>query len=383
MPGCAYNAPAPPMSARVLILTAAFGEGHNSAARNLALALKETGATAEIADPCMLGAPVSTRFLSKGYRLLTTHAPQLWHRVYLSTDQVDFSRQRFPLMRKPERRLGELLDQFRPDVIVSTYPLYPYFLDRLLAGKTRKPAVVTVVTDSIEINAAWLKAPTDAWLVTDPLTREAMIRGGVPADRLVDTGFPVHPSFSRLQPLSGDAPADPFDVLYFTTAKRPHVRRISKALLEASPRTRVTIVLGKNVRILYQRAREIRAAFPGRVRLKGWTRKVPELLNRHHLVVGKAGGATVHEAIAARCPMLVHHLVPGQEEGNLRLLEEIGGGRLAETPEAIHAAAADLLADNAVLWRNMKRRLAIHGRNAGALSAARYLLSLAAASGAD
>lgn len=366
------------MSARILILTAAFGEGHNSAARNLALALREAGAEVELADPCLLGAPVSTRFLCKGYRLLTTHTPRLWHRVYLSTDRVDFTRQRFPLMRKPERRLGELLDRFQPDVVVTTYPLYPYFLDRLLATRERKPAVVTVVTDSIEINAAWLKAPTDAWLVTDPLTREAMIRAGVPAERLVDTGFPVNPSFSRLQPVPADDPARPFDVLYFTTAKRPHVRRITKALLEASPYTRVTVVLGKNVRILYRRAKEIHDAFPGRVRLKGWTRKVPELLNRHHLVVGKAGGATVHEAIAARCPMLVHHLVPGQEEGNLRLLEEIGGGRLAETPDAIRAATADLLADDARLWRGMKRRLAIHGRNAGSLSAARYILSLAA-----
>lgn len=365
------------MPARILILTAAFGEGHNSAARNLALALREAGAAVEVADPCMLGAPVSTRLLSKGYRLITTHTPRLWHRVYLSTDKVDFTRPRLP-MRRPERRLGELLEQFQPDVVVSTYPLYPYFLQRLLSGRERKPAIVTVVTDSIEINSAWMKAPTDSWLVTDPLTREAMIRGGVPAERLIDTGFPVDPTFSRLQPIPADDPARPFDVLHFTTAKRPHVRRFTKALLEASPDVRVTVVLGKNVRSLYQRAKEIRDIYPGRVRLKGWTRKVPELLNRHHLVVGKAGGATVHEAIAARCPMLVHHLVPGQEEGNLRLLEEIGAGSLAETPDAIRYATADLLADQARLWRGMKRRLAIHGRNAGALSAARYLLSLVA-----
>jgi processive 1,2-diacylglycerol beta-glucosyltransferase len=231
-----------------------------------------------------------------------------------------------------------------------------------------------VVTDSIEVNSAWTKAPSQAWLVTDALTREALIQAGVDASRVVDTGFPVHPDFSRLPVIGSEDPVDPFHVLYFATAKLPHVRRISKAVLNASPATRITIVLGKNVRLLYRRAREIKDRFPGRVRIKGWTRRVPQLLASHHLVIGKAGGATVHEAIAARCPMLVHHLVPGQEEGNLRLLEHIGGGCLAAGPEAIQRITADLLTERAARWRAMKRALVRHGRNAGALAAARYIL---------
>lgn len=362
------------MPARILICTAAFGEGHNSAARNLSLALEESGAETRVCDPCMLGAPVSTHWICKVYRIITTRAPKLWHFVYLRTGDVDFSRQRMPLMRKPERKLGELVDTWQPDAIVATYPLYPYFLERLLKGQISSPPVYTVVTDSIEINAAWLKAPTTEWMVSDPATREAMIRSGLPAEKLVDTGFPVNPDFSRLTPVPTDDPCKPFRVLYFTTAKRPHVRRISKAILQTSPHAELTIVLGKNVRHLWKRAKEIRDAFPGRVKIKGWTRKVPQLLNSHHLVVGKAGGATVHEAIAARCPMLVHHLVPGQEEGNLRLLESIGTGKLTESPESIRTALADLLADDAALWRSMKRKLALHGRNAGAIAAAKHIL---------
>ena len=368
------NRATPPMPARILICTAAFGEGHNSAARNLALALQAAGAEARVTDPCMLGAPVSTKWICKAYRIITTRAPRLWYRVYLKTDEVDFTRQRFPLMRKPERKLGELVAEWKPDAVVATYPLYPYFLERLLDGQADPPAIFTVVTDSIEINAAWLKAPTGEWIVSDPYTRTAMIKSGLPAERLIDTGFPVHPDFSRLEPVPADDPCEPFRVLYFTTGRRLQVRRISKAILQTSPRTQITIVLGRNVRHLWRKAKEIRDAFPGRVKLKGWTRTVPALLTSHHLVVGKAGGATVHEAIAARCPMLVHHLVPGQEEGNLRLLETIGAGSLAESPEALRSAVADLLADDAALWRAMKRKLAVHGRNAGAIAAARHIL---------
>jgi processive 1,2-diacylglycerol beta-glucosyltransferase len=362
---------APP---RILIVTAAFGEGHNSAARNLALALDAAGAVTQVSDPCVLGIPRITAAVNHGYRYVTTHFPNLWAKIYRSTDNCDFSQQRSPVLRRVEAALADLIREFRPDAVVSTYPLYPYFMTRILAASGEKTPVFTVVTDSIEINAAWLRSKSDCWLVTDPATRETMIRTGLPAEKVVDTGFPVHPDFSKLTPLDASDSCNPFRILYFPTAKLPFVRRHARALLEASPSVHLTIILGRNVRALYSRAREIKKAYPGRVRLIGWTRRVPQFLNSHHLVVGKAGGATVHEAIAARCPMLIHHLVPGQEEGNLRLLEIIGGGYLAATPEALTRSVTDLLADHAAGWHAMKSALARHGRNAGAIAAARYIL---------
>lgn len=359
-----------PAAPRILIVTAAFGEGHNSAARNLGLALEAAGAVVRVCDPCLLGAPRLTALVNRGYRMVTTHFPRLWARIYKSTDRCDFSRQKSPVLRWPERALAGLIEEFRPTALVSTYPLYPYFMPHISA----KIPVFTVVTDSMEINAAWLRAPSDWWLVTDPSTREAMVRSGLAAEKIIDTGFPVHPGFSELSPVEPIDVCEPFRVLYFPTAKLPHIRRHARALLESSPSVRLTMVLGRNLRRLYPKAREIKDAYPGRVRLIGWTRKVPQLLSHHHLAIGKAGGATVHEAIAARCPMLIHHLVPGQEEGNLRLLESIGGGALADSPEELRRRVTGLLANHAAGWRAMKHALARHDRNSGAITAARFIL---------
>ena len=279
-----------------------------------------------------------------------------------------------PLMRKPERKLGELVDTWQPHAVVATYPLYPYFLERIFKETGNRLPVFTVVTDSIEINASWLRAPTDYFLVTDQTTLETMRCWGIPEEKIIDTGFPVNPQFSELSNVPSDDPCIPFRVLYFPTAKKPFVRRHSRALLDASPDVHLTIVMGKNFRLLQSRAREIKAAYPGRVRLLGWTRKVPQLLNKHHLVVGKAGGATVHEAIAARSPMLIHHLVPGQEEGNLRLLQQLGAGDLAEHPKDLTEALSQILANRAAKWRSMKAALAAQNRNDGAITAARFIL---------
>ncbi len=360
-----------PGARRILIVTAAFGEGHNSAARNLAIALDAAGAQTRVADPCMLGAPRITALVNRGYRLVTTRFPQLWARIYRSTDRCDFSRNRSPLMRLPERALQRLVQDFQPDAVVSTYPLYPYYMPRI----DSKLPVFTVVTDSIEINAAWLRAPSTAWLVTDPFTRDAMIGTGLAAGRIIDTGFPVHPVFAGLETIGPDDPCEPFRILYFPTARPAQLLTHARALLASSPTVRLTIVMGRNTRRLLSKAREIKTQHPGRVRLIGWTRKVPRLLASHHLVVGKAGGATVHEAIAARCPMLIHHLVPGQEEGNLRLLETLGGGALADKPNRLTHAVATLLSDHAGGWRAMKDALARHNRDNGAATAAEFILN--------
>jgi processive 1,2-diacylglycerol beta-glucosyltransferase len=359
-----------PDAPRILIVTAAFGEGHNSAARNLGLALESAGAITRVSDPCMIGAPVLTQLANRGYRMVTTHFPWLWAWIYRSADRCDFSRQRSPILRRPEHALAGLVAAFKPSALVSTYPLYPYYMPRINAAMP----VFTVVTDSMEINAAWLRAPGHWWLVTDPATRETMVRSGIDSGSIIDTGFPVHPAFSSLGAMDSGASCNPFHILYFPTAKLPHVRRHARALLDASPAVKLTIVLGRNFRQLYPKAREIQHEHPGRVRLIGWTRRVPQLLGSHHLAVGKAGGATVHEAIAAHCPMLIHHLVPGQEEGNLRLLETIGAGALADSPEKLHRGIRQLLDNQAAGWREMKQALARHNRSSGAITAARFIL---------
>lgn len=362
-----------PSAPRILVVTAAFGEGHNSAARNLALALDKLGAVTQVADPCLVGMPGLTSILSRGYRFITNRMPRLWAAFYRSTDRIDFSRRTSPVMRFPERALGRLIDEFRPVAIVSTYPLYPYFLKRLPQGLRRKLPMFTVVTDSIEINAAWLRAPSDWWLVTDALTRDGMVRWGLRPDAVVDTGFPVHPVFAELPPMPSDG-ADPFRVVYFATARKSFVCDHGHALLRADPDVTLTIVMGRNVRRLWPVVKALKDEYPGRVRAIGWSKRVPRLLTTHHLVVGKAGGATVHEAIAARCPMLIHHLVPGQEEGNLRLLEHIGGGALADKPHLLQSTVARLLRDDRAGWRAMKEALARHDRNSGAQTAARFIL---------
>ena len=92
----------------------------------------------------------------------------------------------------------------------------------------------------------------------------------------------------------------------------------------------LTITVGRDASLKAKLAERLRE-YGERVRIYGWTNQMPRLLMSHHLVIGKAGGAMVQEAIAARCPMIVNQVIPGQEEGNARLIETLGVGAVAGT----------------------------------------------------
>jgi len=343
---------------QVLIATAGFGEGHNSAARGLKDAFGEDS-VAQVVDPCRIAAPRTSERISNAYRRLTMYSPSIWGKVYEACDRQDFTKERLPVMRKVRSTLGRLIEEREVEALLSTYFIYPYFLERHVKRQGRKVPVFTVVTDSIEINAAWFKAPCDHWFVTDHFTRERLVRFGLSPKVVHEFGFPVESRFTQNPPLSAGGRLDVFRVLLFPPPSGSHMQESLRALLESDPRVHVTLVLGRNVRQLYARAQEYKRAYPGRVRLRGWTRRVHELLASHHLVVGKAGGATVHEAITSNCPMLVHHLVPGQEEGNLALLQASGCGSFVKTPAEMRQALRDLLAHDGALWRLQKENMRV------------------------
>src|SRR6185369_7269970 len=94
----------------------------------------------------------------------------------------------------------------------------------------------------------------------------------------------------------------------------------------------VTVGRDENLRTAVE---DVRLETGREFEIVGWSDQLPRLMLESHLLISKAGGATVQEAIAAGLPMIISQIVPGQEEGNARLLIENDCGVLAETPEEI------------------------------------------------
>src|SRR5438132_5418548 len=121
----------------------------------------------------------------------------------------------------------------------------------------------------------------------------------------------------------------------------------------------------------------IQGATSGRpARIVGWTDQLPQMLHESHLLIGKAGGATVQETIAAACPMIINHVVSGQEEGNARLIVETNSGVIAHSPKEVVAQVRRALADGAKQCCEWAVNISRLSRPRASLEIAEFLLSI-------
>jgi len=100
------------------------------------------------------------------------------------------------------------------------------------------------------------------------------------------------------------------------------------------------------------------------------------MMHENHLLIGKAGGATVQETIAAKCPMIINHVVAGQEQGNARLIVETNSGVIALSPTKVVAEVERAFADDAKQWSEWAANISKLSRPRAALDTAEFLLSL-------
>jgi len=360
---------------KVLLLTAGYGEGHNAAARGLHTALGELGADSEILDLFAMTGGAFYERSRRDYIGLINHAPRLWAAVYRLIDVVPVVSWTLPLLGKMRSALARILEDRKPDAVVSVYPVYGYLIERLFPRRAQRSfAFHTVVTDSITINSVWHRCASDSFFVPNEHTGRVMMHAGVPEGRLRVLGFPVPPRFARDRPTRpSPAPDQPPRVLYMINAGKSQAPRIVSRLLKIE-RLHLTVTVGRDEKL---RARiEAAAQAAGRsVEIHGWTPQMPELLMTHHLLIGKAGGAAVQETIAARTPMLITQVVPGQEEGNAQLLFENGCGALCETPDALATTIERLFAGDAAEWRAWERAIGALSKPDAALQIAGAVLS--------
>ena len=370
---------------RLLILTAGYGEGHNAAARNLAAAAEALAGpgSASVVDLLALTSPRFNRLARRAYLAAINGSPRLWRGFYRWSDRSGILPRHLWMLRAELRMLASLLARERPAVVCGTFPIYAYLLARLARAGGPVPPFFNVVTDSISIHSLWTCPGCAGWFVPNDETAAVMSRMGVPAEKLHALGFPVSAFFSQhaLELVPPDLGAGGVPrVLYIIHSGVRHAGETARRLLAATDWD-ITFAVGRDER-LRRRLEHLAADRPRPAHVLGWTNEVPRLLMTHHVVISKAGGATTQEAIAARCPMLVNQIVPGQEEGNYELLRRRHIGALVETPEAVVTTLRRAFADRGAGWSRWRAALASLARPDASRTIAAQLLEGTAASAA-
>ncbi|MBE7498362.1 MAG: hypothetical protein HS117_25775 [Verrucomicrobiaceae bacterium] len=343
----------------IWVLTAGFGDGHNTAARCTADALIKLlpGEKVEVTDLISEVQPRIAAVMKAAYQVAIIHCPAAWRLTYkmLAKPQMTApdAAWQLPLIRAVE----EIIERERPRLILSTYPVYSAVLAALRA-KRPVPPLVTIITDSVSVHPIWVSAPSDRFCVADDDTQRVVEKLGVSRDKIRVTGFPVSLAFT--EPLPADAAGDGRQrILYLPSTPARHVKATLEALRPVlMSGVRLTLPVGKHGSRLYHVLRRFTDSLPpGTMEIVGWTPRIPEFLRTHDVVICKAGGAILHEVLAARIPAVIDYVVPGQEEGNAEMLTSRDCGIRTHSPPETAAAVQSILTNDGAAGRRMRANM--------------------------
>jgi processive 1,2-diacylglycerol beta-glucosyltransferase len=364
---------------KILILTAGYGEGHNSAARGIRDGLRKVspeGVHVELHDLFAETYGFVNDWARVAYMAMINRTPQVWGVIYRWLDRQEKFAGDFRVFFNLKNYLRRLLDRVQPDVIVSVYPAYSHMLDELLGweGAPQHKRIV-LITDSISVNAIWYRCSADYFILPNEVSAEVLLTAGVPAEKVKTFGFPVSPIFAQ----PGEIRLPPSDetgrrVLYIINAANSAAPDLVRRLA-GLPEIQLTVTVGRNAGLKLS-VEKIRQTVTQEFEAVDWSDELPRLLRANHLVISKAGGATVQEAMSAACPMIVNHVIPGQEEGNARYIMETKSGDVALTHDAVIAAVQKAFANDAAQWHEWSKNISRLGRPTASLDIAKFFMSL-------
>ncbi len=325
----------------MLIAFSDTGGGHRAAARHLQAALERADPSMEVqlADPYALSQRWPFDRLQAAYPKVVGQASWLWRAGFRLSNTRPFTAiaqaLAWPVLRST---FVALRAEYHPDVILSTHPLLASPLRRAF----RDVPIVVVVTDLVSGHVSWYH-PSASLVVTptEAATAQALSLG-VPRARVVEIGLPVGAE-CVVQP--GDRPALARDLGWSMT--RPTLllvgggdgvgplEAIARAVDAASLPCDLAIVTGRNASL----AERLRAhSWHGTVHVYGFVHHLGAMMRAAHATVTKAGPGTICEAFAAGCPLVLFGAIPGQEEGNVQLVETSGAGVWAPSPQRVTEA---------------------------------------------
>jgi processive 1,2-diacylglycerol beta-glucosyltransferase len=327
--------PDPARPHRVLILSADVGEGHAAAARALAQQIEASAraAAVDVIDGLAAMGPLVRPVVEDGYRVQLRFFPWTYTLVYWLLENVMPVRAlaRRLLCLAGSRSLARTIAEHDPDVVVSTYPAVTVVLARLRRTGAVRCSTVATITDLTGL-FFWAQPGIDVHLVmygeSMPSVERIAGRGSVQLVRpLISAEFlqprcPVEARRALGLPRDGRA--------VVVSGGGWGVGDIAGAVREFTRVPEVSSIVclaGRNEQL----EARLRASFAHepRVRVYGFTDKMPEILAAADVLVHSTGGVTCLEARAAGTPVVSYGLPVGHARLNTRAMAALDLLRLA------------------------------------------------------
>jgi UDP-N-acetylglucosamine:LPS N-acetylglucosamine transferase len=357
---------------KVLIVSAAMGEGHNATGRALEDAVHRLWPEATVGwlDALdVMGVGVGPLFrwvyVSNVQRtpwLYEFFYGMLWRYRWFAAASKRFVGAWCGL------RLDRKIKVFQPDLVLSTYPMGTAGLEWLRRHHRLEVPVGAWVSDFAP-HPFWVYAGIDLNLVMHECAL-APAQRCVPGAKVEISAPPVKAAF---RPGDQDTARQrlglPLGVFVALVSCGSlgfgDVEDAAKELLAADPDVVPVVVCGRNAQL--KRRLEPLAEREPRLRLLGWTDEMPAYTVASDVVVTNAGGATGLEALACGRPVLMHRPIAAHGRANAQLMAEAGLAIVCEKDGQLAAAVANLIAEPG-RWKAMAEAATQHCAGTGELA---------------
>lgn len=298
---------------KILIFYGSYGGGHLSAARSIKeyIDTNYTDTETYMVDCIEYINKVLNKITTKAYSEMAINAHWIWKKVYYGSEHGLLAKLNSNAQKILSIKLNKLLQDYKPDLIISTHPFSSHMCSILKKKKKINADIATVLTD-YSPHSQWLMYPiyTKYFFVAHEGMKETLLEKGVRQNQIKVTGIPLsnrflaHYNKEKILSEFGLSPQKK-TILFFAGGEqgfgKDQVFNMLKSIIKTFPNLQIIAISGKNKKIKKQFDELVSKTNSNEtVKILKYTNKVPELMSVSDLVITKPGGLTTTESLASR-----------------------------------------------------------------------------------
>lgn len=314
-------------SPKILFLSASIGSGHRQAAVSIAQAMKrlQHDIVVEHIDILDFVNKFFRRTLLSVYFKSLIFIPQVYKKAYTWGNR----KQSALWMRKIisaffAKQLKIYLKTYRPDVVVCTHATPANVMQYLKEHAQMSIPSVSVITD-FTVHQMWINQDTKQYFVAEDSLIDNLIKYHIKQERSYALGIPVSVMYERnydknkLLKCMKFCDKTKIVLIMGGGAGIFPMLKVIQCLNSCTTAMQLIVVTGEN-KNLYRKVQKMQSKIKHDMHIFGFVHNIYEFMAVSDILISKAGGVTVSEALCSALPMIIYQPIPGQEEENTKFL---------------------------------------------------------------
>ncbi|MBT2582885.1 glycosyltransferase [Planococcus sp. ISL-109] len=221
------------------------------------------------------------------------------------------------------KKVQEILAIEKPDLIICTHGFPSFFINRLKETGSCDIPALNIYTDFF-INDIWGCSHIDYHFVpSQAIKNELSSKYSIDLSNIFISGIPISRQFESARKADKEIATPPFRILM--SGGSIGLGNMSQMLDSGQEKLdcRVKVLCGANEE-LYDDVMQLEGDFAEAYPYISSKKEMNELYEWADAIISKPGGVTVSEALRKQIPIFLSGALPGQEQINLRLLNDMG-----------------------------------------------------------